>query len=183
MRRGWPLLLLAVATGMAAAIFLRWPDGQVPKAGPGADRDPLNLAAAAAGPAVTPATRVVYRTTFQPCGTTEEAAGPPAPSLIGMRPEDIERLYSQWTVVAFSPEEVVLARETDELCTEYREWRHVRLVEGVVVVYYGRSGSELVQERTRITAAMLPAQERLRLYRGIDLPGDEAVRAFLERGH
>ena len=72
-----------------------------------------------------------------------------------------------------------LARSDCPTCTE---WRHVRLVDGVVTVYYGRrdAADPVVKERTQIRSEMLMPEERARLEAGVDLQGDAAVRQFLE---
>jgi len=73
-----------------------------------------------------------------------------------------------------------LARPSCPTCTE---WRHVRLVDGVVTVYYGKhdTSDPVLKEQTHITAEMLMPTERARLEQGVDLQGDAAVRQFLER--
>lgn len=60
--------------------------------------------------------------------------------------------------------------------------RHLRLVDGRVVVFYGTSKepNPQVKQRTDITAEMLMEADRRNLEKGVDLPSDAAVRQWLE---
>lgn len=179
----WPLLLLAALAGTLIALFHRPAAGPADSARGGAAAGQAGDSAPAAAVApIRPDTRVVYQVHYRPCQTTEEQAGPAPPALVGLHEDDLRRVYPQWDVAEFSPDQVVLTRATDDLCTEYREWRHLRLVDHELVIFYGRRGTSLVKERTHITGEMLRPADRLMLRRGIDLPGDAAVRAFLESG-
>lgn len=145
----------------------------------------LNAAAEApaAHPVIGPGTRIVYRTRYPECGNeVREEAMPAVASLHGKSEADLGRFYSQWQVVSFGRDQVILEQESREPCPDFRQWRHVKLVDGVIHIYYGHSGRlGPLKEKTGITAEQLPAPERVRLQAGVDLRGDEQVRSFLER--
>lgn len=174
---------LAAAAGLwvgRTGVKLPWsPASRPPRAGV----QETGAARGAVG-AIGPETELLYRTRFPGClEPVQEELRPAPPALHGMDLEDLARLYSQWRVVAFDPRLVVLEQEGTGPCPgDLAEWRHVRLVDGVVHIYYGHSGRlGPLKERTGITRDQLPPAERVRLERGIDLQGDEQVRSFLER--
>lgn len=191
------LVLLVLTAGAGAAGYSLASRRQAPPShptGPAANGAALSgaLAGAAGGevPAATgvtagrvgPDTAFTYRTTYRPCQTSEEMTSPAPPSLLGLDEAALRQAYPQWQVVSFRRQQVLLGRETDELCPEFRLWRHLQLDNGFVTVFYGRRESprKLVKERTPIAADALSPADRSRLLTGVDLPGDEAVRAFLE---
>lgn len=119
----------------------------------------------------------MYRPPYRPWVTLLIVAGLTAGALLA-RYYPLSRLqsYLPARLLPFGP---VLARHDCPTCTE---WRHVRLVDGVVTVYYGKRDAQnpVLKERTRITAEMLMPGDRTRLEQGVDLQGDAAVRQFLE---
>lgn len=172
----WRWLLL----GLGVLVFLAgWSLALVRGPRPPAPRRALPGRAALvqekAGSAIRAGATVLYRKVFFPSGRTEESEEPAPAALVGMRQQDLALYYPQWQVESFSPDRVVLRQNLPE------PWRHVRLEGGEVVVYYGRTGHlGPMLARTGIAADRLPPVDRHRLERGIDLEGDEAVRAFLE---
>ncbi len=98
--------------------------------------------------------------------------------LIGKNRADVESTFTQWSVINFTEEEVVLRRELSQgIRPEY-----IMLEEDdVIVVFYNTNKNEReVRQRTDIIVSSLPTEEQERLRNGIYVHGDDDLMRRLE---
>lgn len=161
---GWPLALVLAAV-------LLWPGkGGLPRQ------------VSAAPVTVERDTQVVYRTYYKVCDQTDEQVAEPLEPMVGASLERMRQIYPQWQVREFTRERVVLHAESDDFCPELKEWRHLKLEGGQLVVYYGKTTSALQVKKNVIALnpAHLRPDDRQRLEKGVDLEGDLQVELYLE---
>lgn len=137
-------------------------------------------------PVVTPATRLVVRTTYLKCDKTVEENIAPEEALVGLSIEGLRRFRPEWTVIDFTPERVLVRAIKDEWCpgmdpAEMERYRTIGMRDGKVTIFWGKpSPDQPVKEVTTFPSDGLPPEERRLLEQGYVVDGDEAVAQYLE---
>jgi len=112
-----------------------------------------------------PGARLVYTTFYVKCNDElieEEIIGD---ELIGCTKSELERLKKDWKIVSFTPDEVSLIREINDICDNHY---FVGIQDGYVALFQGIPGiKSILLEQTDIIADTLRQDDRLILERGL----------------
>ncbi|MTI79753.1 MAG: hypothetical protein FH758_02550 [Firmicutes bacterium] len=85
-----------------------------------------------------------YKQNIYLCGDTEDTSVEnAAPGLLGMGETDLHSIFSEadgWQVRFEGPQELVLARRINELCSEHKAYRHLGVYNNKLAVFQGPLG-------------------------------------------
>ncbi|MCE5236348.1 MAG: hypothetical protein ABFC62_04095 [Clostridiaceae bacterium] len=126
---------------------------------------------------VLPSTRVYFRTRFLACGHEVLAVG--NESMAGKTRAEAEKAYPDWTLAAFSADEVVFEKELPGYCPAH----YVLKLEGGELGLYRADETTYEQKRLMVLdydAASFDAAERAELENGLAFDALEDVNAYLE---
>ncbi|KAB3527684.1 BofC C-terminal domain-containing protein [Alkaliphilus serpentinus] len=127
-------------------------------------------------------TRVVFRTLYTSCQSIRDNVMEPLNEMIGLRESSfkdyVKDNLSEWQVVRFSTDEVVLFRRLDQICPDHF---FVTELEGYIAVFrFSEDGEKILIEKTSIPISVLPAIDQDKLKRGIILKDRDEVNRLLE---
>ena len=127
---------------------------------------------------ITGSTKMVYQYYYPADGNIVEQEDVPPYFLIGMTFSDMKDYYSNWQIVYFSEDKVVMRKE---VVLDTDENYMVGNMDGYVAVYYdnGDYGMSL-KTVTDTPLSSLDEEERKRLDEGIFISGDEELARVLE---
>ena len=92
--------------------------------------------------------------------------------------EDVERLYSDWKIEGYSPNEIVIYKEYDGICGDHYI---VKEHNGVIGIYKLDSvGNEIFVEDTELQIQYLPEIDIIKLKEGITALGQAELNSVLE---
>ena len=98
--------------------------------------------------------------------------------LINKSEEDVERLYSDWKIEGYSPNEIVIYKEYDGICGDHYI---VKEHNGVIGIYKLDSvGNEIFVEDTELQIQYLPEIDIIKLKEGITALGQAELNSVLE---
>lgn len=127
-------------------------------------------------------TKIIYRTHFTQCQTIRDDVTAPDEKMIGLKEQDFKALValdlSDWQVVRFSGDEVILFQAKDQICPNHYLVSHQ---DGYIAIYqFDEAGVRHLVEKTSIPIAVLPKVDQDKLSRGILLKTQEEVNQLLE---
>lgn len=126
---------------------------------------------------ITPSTKMVYEYYYTEDGVTEREEAVPPYFMLDLTLNDLVKYYEEWTVISFSPREVVMRRVIDG---KSEQQYIIGEYEGYVAVFYAEEIEGIIlKELTSMPVSALSEDERLRLSEGIVITGnDELIRAM-----
>lgn len=125
--------------------------------------------------------QVRQTTRYRQCGHEETVVRVFRTPMPTLDRETLSALFPEWSVVSLDAEGAELFREEDGLCPEDATYRHLRVKDGYVAVYYGKPRPDApLKEVTDVPAAWLLPEDIRRLETGLVLEGDAEVRKYLE---
>jgi hypothetical protein len=132
------------------------------------------------GVRVSSTTRIAYEVKYDRCGCDERREEPPSAFMIGLGLEAVRMAVPDWPIEVFTRELVVFKRTVDGLCPDMARYRHITLLDGEVVLYYGRPPKLRLATRTGITTEQLRSEDLARLIAGITVAREDEAWALLE---
>lgn len=126
---------------------------------------------------IMPSTKMVYEYYYTEDGVTQTLEDVPPYFLLDMTLEDMKKVYTDWKIVSFSSEKVVM-RKTLE--AKSNEQYIIGEKNGYVAVYYKEAQHGIIlHEITNTPLSALPLEEQERLLEGISVIGDENLSKIL----
>ena len=127
---------------------------------------------------ISPNSLLILKTYYTYCKHTVTENVDMPEGLVNNTEEELKSKYSNWKVEKFSPSEVIVYMEKEEICSE-----HYILKEndGYICVYkLDSKGREVLEEETGIVTQYLPEEDLISLKNGIEVNGKENLNAILE---
>ena len=127
---------------------------------------------------ISPNATLVIKKYHNLCGhITKDYAEIPA-EFVNMREEELKNNLTEWTIKGFSPDEIVIYKEVEDMCNEHYI---VRENNGYVTIYIlDSNNNETIIEQTEITTEYLTEQDKEKLKNGIKAIGKEELNSLLE---
>jgi hypothetical protein len=126
-------------------------------------------------------TDVVQKIVYTKCMDEEVFRTKPQDSLIGLNFNQVQKIYSGWTIEKFDTKEVEMTLKVDSLCREHANNMFIGVKDGHVAVFYGVPGPKaLVKEVTKIPINSLMPQDVLELRQGLVVGSKEELLRTLE---
>lgn len=98
--------------------------------------------------------------------------------LVNMTKEEVQEQYPDWEVIGFTPEQIILYKEFDDVCGEHFK---LRVEDGKVSVYIINSdGTESLYEKTDISSEYLTETDLINMENGLDIYGKEELNKIIE---
>ena len=126
-------------------------------------------------------TDVVQKIMYTKCSDAEVFRTKPQDNLIGLNFNQVQKIYSGWTIEKFDTKEVEMTLKVDSLCREHANNMFIGIKDGHVTVFYGVPGPKaLVKEVTKIPINSLMPQDVLELRQGLVVGSKEELLRTLE---
>ncbi len=174
-KRFWLASAVALLLGLAAyfAGFLSWSDGLRPP--------PSEVARQDSRIKIGADTELVQKIVYLKCGDEEIFRSKPADNLIGLNLNQVQKVYTGWTIDKFDPREVEMSLAVGSYCREHANNMFIGLKDGFVAVFSGKPGPRaIIREVTRIPASDLSPEDQEELRHGLVVQSREEVLRTLE---
>lgn len=126
---------------------------------------------------VSPNARIVFETYYDKCGHTIISKQKVSKDDINKTEQEIKDKYSEYKVKEFSPEEIKLYKETDEICANHYV---VKEQNGVIAVFSrNNDGTETLKNKTDLSTKYLPKEDIDLLKNGIEANSNEELEQIL----
>ena len=126
---------------------------------------------------VSPNARIVFETYYDKCGHTIISKQKVSKDDINKTEQEIKDKYSEYKVKEFSPEEIKLYKETDEICANHYV---VKEQNGVIAVFSrNNDGTETLKNKTVLSTKYLPKEDIDLLKNGIEANSNEELEQIL----
>ncbi|KAB3537263.1 hypothetical protein F8154_02925 [Alkaliphilus pronyensis] len=127
-------------------------------------------------------TRMVFRSLYTSCQSIIDEVIEPMDEIVGLKEGAFrtftEENMSEWQVVKFSNDEVILFRRKNQICPNHFL---VSQEDGFIAIFqYNEAGEKILAEKTSIPISVLPTIDQDKLKRGILLKSREEVNRLLE---
>lgn len=98
--------------------------------------------------------------------------------LVNMTEEEVKEQYPDWEVIGFTPEQIILYKEFDDVCGEHFK---LRVEDGKISVYIINSdGTESLYEKTDISSEYLTETDLINMENGLEIYGKEELNKIIE---
>lgn len=125
-------------------------------------------------------TRLIFQTRYKKCGHLVEKEEYLPFRLNGLSPDDAAQLYPGWQLVVSTPEEIVLYREVNGICSQNNHL-YLGIEKGRVAVFNGLPGKGgKVSWITLIPVHNLPPAEIRSLEKGVLVANEEELYGIIE---
>lgn len=115
---------------------------------------------------------------YKGCGHTIEDEAEIPEEAVNKTKQELQEIYSTWTIKEFSPSKVTLYKELDGICNEHYL---LKKVDNVVAVFtIDENGEEKLHERTGISTQYLTQEDIKKLEKGIKAIGRVQLNSILE---
>lgn len=126
-------------------------------------------------------TNIKQRIQYLKCKDEEVITTKPADHIIGLNYQEIQKVYSGWTIDKFDDLEVEMTLKVDSFCREHANNMFLSIKDGYVAVYYGKPGARAVlKEVTAIPVKHIMPQDIEELKRGLVVHSREELLRTLE---
>lgn len=126
-------------------------------------------------------TDLVQKIIYTKCKDEEIFRTKPPDNLIGFNYNQLQKLYSGWTIEKFDTKEIEMTLKVDSLCREHANNMFIGIKDGYVTVFYGTPGPKaIVKEVTKIPINKLMPQDVQELRQGLVVQSKEEVLRTLE---
>ncbi|SCZ07408.1 BofC C-terminal domain-containing protein [Alkaliphilus peptidifermentans] len=127
-------------------------------------------------------TKVVFRTLFTSCQSIRDDVIEPLEEIIGLKEGGFrsfaEANFTDWQIVRFSKDEVILFRRKEQICPNHF---FVSEQDGFIAIFrFNEAGERILIEKTSLPISVLPAIDQEKLKRGILLNTRDEVNSLLE---
>ncbi|MCE5286771.1 MAG: BofC C-terminal domain-containing protein [Pelosinus sp.] len=126
-------------------------------------------------------TDLVQRIIYAKCNDEEITHTQPAENLIGLNYQQLQKVYTGWSIDKFDTNEVVLTLHADGFCPEHANNLFVGVKDGYVAVFYGKPGDKaILKEITTLSVTKITPQDLEELQRGVVVESREQLLRTLE---
>lgn len=126
-------------------------------------------------------TDLVQKIIYLKCNEEEVFRTKPASNLIGLNYQQVQKVYSGWTIDKFDLSEVEMTLKVDSYCREHANHMFLGIKDGYIAIYYGKPGPKaIVKEVTSIQVNKLMPQDVDELKRGLEVQSREDLLRTLE---
>ncbi len=130
---------------------------------------------------ISPETTLVQRIIYTKCKDIEVFKTTPPDNLIGLNFNQVQKIYSGWTIEKFDTKEVEMTLSVDSLCREHSNNMFIGIKDGYVTVFNGLPGPKaIVKEATKIPVNSLMPQDVQELRQGLVIQSKEELLRTLE---
>ena len=127
---------------------------------------------------VSPNCKITLKKVYNKCGHVKDEQVELPQELVNMSKEEVEEEYSDWTLEAFSENEIVLSKEFEEDCGEHYVLREE---DGIIVIYkINEDGEEVFFDETEISTQYLTQTDLIEIQKGLRVNGLEELNKILE---
>lgn len=127
---------------------------------------------------VSPNAIFILKREYEACGhTTKEHIEAPADT-INKTEQELKELYSNWEILGFSNNEIVLIKKETGECNEHYILKEEN--EKIVVYKLDENNKEELYKTTEIITNYLPEADKINIQKGIRVNGKEALNCLLE---
>ena len=137
-----------------------------------------DLEASSAETKVSPNADLIIKKKHIDCGhVTEDLVEIPT-EMVNKTQEEIEEMYSDFDIEAFSRDEVILYKEVEGVCNEHYK---IKEEDGVIVVYVtNENGQEILYDKTGVATEYLAEEDLNNIRNGLEIYGTENLNKFIE---
>lgn len=123
-------------------------------------------------------TKMVYEYVYLYDDITEVVEDVPPYFLLNLTREDLEKNFSDWQVLAFSDNEVIMQKLIE---AESPQHYSIKDYDGFVAVFYSNlEEGEILKDITDIPLESLPEYERVKIKNGLEIVGKDKLISFLQ---
>lgn len=123
-------------------------------------------------------TKMVYEYVYLYDDITEVVEDVPPYFLLNLTREDLEKNFSDWQVLAFSDNEVIMQKLIE---AESPQHYSIKDYDGFVAVFYSNlEEGEILKDITDIPLESLPEYERVKIENGLEIVGKDKLISFLQ---
>ena len=98
--------------------------------------------------------------------------------LVNMTEKEVKEQYPDWEVIGFTPEQIILYKEFNDVCGEHFK---LRVEDGKISVYIINSdGTESLYEKTDISSEYLTETDLINMENGLEIYGKEELNKIIE---
>lgn len=125
-----------------------------------------------------PNCKLTMKRYYNECGHSIEEYASLNNELVNKTKDEIQQVYSAWTIDKFSNDEIIISRSFDSQCGEHYI---VRDKDGKVAVYLlSGDGTETELQETEISTEFLTEADKLELQNGISANGKQELNQVIE---
>ena len=125
-----------------------------------------------------PNCKLTMKRYYNECGHSIEEYTDLNNELVNKTKDEIQQVYSAWTIDKFSNDEIIISRSFDSQCGEHYI---VRDKDGKVIVYLlSGDGTETELQETEISTEFLTEADKLELQNGISANGGQELNQVIE---
>lgn len=125
-----------------------------------------------------PNCKLTMKRYYNECGHSIEEYASLNNELVNKTKDEIQQVYSAWTIDKFSNDEIIISRSFDSQCGEHYI---VRDKDGKVAVYLlSGDGTETELQKTEISTEFLTEADKLELQNGISANGKQELNQVIE---
>ncbi|CQR73998.1 hypothetical protein SOV_21170 [Sporomusa ovata DSM 2662] len=126
-------------------------------------------------------TDLVQKITYTKCKDQEVFRTKPPDNLVGLTFNQVQQIYSGWTIEKFDTKEVEMTLTVDSFCREHSNNMFIGIKNDYVTVFYGVPGPKaIVKEVTKIPVSSLMPQDVQELQQGLIVQSKEELLRTLE---
>ncbi|MEG6585573.1 BofC C-terminal domain-containing protein [Dendrosporobacter sp. 1207_IL3150] len=130
---------------------------------------------------VTPNTDIAQKIIYLKCNDEEVIKTKPAENLIGLNYQQVQNIYSGWSIDKFDNLEIAMTLKVDSYCREHANNMFIGVKDGYVAVYYGKPGEKaILKEVTKLPLDHIMPQDAEELKRGLVVQSREELLRTLE---
>lgn len=127
---------------------------------------------------VSPNAKIIKKEYYKMCDHLKKEIEDVPTKLINKNEEDVEKMYSDWKIEGYSPNEIVIYKEYEGICGDHYI---VKEHNGVLGIYkLNENGEEIFERDTEIPTQYLPEIDILKLKEGITAVGQAELNSVLE---
>ena len=98
--------------------------------------------------------------------------------LVNMTEDEVKEQYSDWNLIGFSSDQIILYKEFDDVCGEHFK---LRIEDGKISVYIvNKDGTESLYEKTNISSEYLTETDLINMENGLEIYGKEELNKIIE---
>lgn len=133
---------------------------------------------------ITANTNIMQKIIYTKCNDEERFRTTPPDNLVGLNFNQVQKVYSGWSIEKFDTKEVEMTLKVDSLCREHANNMFIGIKDGHVAVFYGVPGTKaILKEVTNIPVNGLMPQDVQELNQGLVVQSKEELLRTLEGMH
>ena len=126
-------------------------------------------------------TDIIQKIMYLKCNDEEVFHTKPATNLVGVNYQQMQKIYSGWTIDKFDIAEVEMTLKVDSYCREHANHMFLGVKDGYIAIYYGLPGPKaILKEVTNIQVNKLMPQDVDELRKGMEVKSREELLRTLE---